>query len=278
MLQIPIEGFGGLTEANLRKLVPHAFRETPSNPKLSSNYVHVPTYEVIDDLEKLGWYPMQASQRKHRKTGSIFTSHMLRFRNPDLKIVGKDGDDSYPEIILTNSHDGFSSFKFMVGLFRLVCSNGLVIAEEKFADFKIRHMGYSFDELRATVEKAVKELPSTLGILSKMKSTELTEEQQHEFALKAFLLRKGIKIGGNQVEATVEESTIKSILLPQRVQDNGNDLWLTYNRIQEAIINGGFKGALTGSKLRKIKKITNFQKDLEINKQLFQLATEYLPA
>jgi len=279
MLHTPLPDFGGLTKANLQQMVPHAFRETPSNPRLSGNYVHVPTYEVIDDLEKLGWYPMQASQRKHRKADSIFTSHMVKFRNPDLKILGQEKDDSYPEIILLNSHDGLSSFKFMIGLYRLVCSNGLIIATEQFADFKIKHMGYTFEELRATVEGTVQELPNKLQILNEMKNTDLTQTQQEEFAIKGYLLRRGIVPAIEEtLQDIVDQGTVQAILQPQRESDKGSDLWVTYNKVQEAVINGGFHGALAGARVRKVKKITNFHKDIQLNRQLFQLATEYLPA
>jgi hypothetical protein len=54
------------------------------------------------------------------------------------------------ELFLTNSHDGFNSFQFRVGIYRLVCSNGLVVADEEFSAFRIRHKGYTFAELRGS--------------------------------------------------------------------------------------------------------------------------------
>ena len=56
----------------------------------------------------------------------------FRFRVPptiDIMITGKDGDDAYPQILLTNSRDGKAAFNFRVGIFRLVCSNGLVVSD-----------------------------------------------------------------------------------------------------------------------------------------------------
>ena len=50
-----------------------------------------------------------------------------------------------PQIILTNSHDGFNSFKFMLGIFRLVCSNGLVVCDNQMVNMTIRHINYTFD-------------------------------------------------------------------------------------------------------------------------------------
>jgi hypothetical protein len=54
------------------------------------------------------------------------------FRNDDVVINGEDGDTVFPQILLTNSHDGKNAFQFQAGLYRLVCSNGLVIADTQF--------------------------------------------------------------------------------------------------------------------------------------------------
>ena len=35
---------------------------------------------------------------------------MIVFRHPDLIVEGKDGDNVWPQIIMTNSHDGKNSF------------------------------------------------------------------------------------------------------------------------------------------------------------------------
>ena len=73
---------------------------------------------------------------------------MIALQNPDIKIMRNGEVDAYPQIILTNSHDGFNSFKFMLGIFRLVCSNGLVVCDNQMVNMTIRHINYTFDELR----------------------------------------------------------------------------------------------------------------------------------
>jgi len=263
-----------MTLEELKKKVSFAFLDQPSR-KVSSKYVYVPTSRVIEDLMALGWQPVNGAQRKAKQgKTSMFSKHMIKFQNPNIVIKGQNGDDVFPEIILTNSHDGITSFKFMMGLFRVVCSNGLVIADKELANFKMRHMGYSFEDLQELVQKTVQELPSKVEVINRMKTTTLTEEQQRELALKAYLLRKGIGMGeqGSEVDA----ETIDAMLESRREQDKGNDLWLTFNRVQEAITQGGFMAALTGAKVRKVRKISSFEKDLKLNQELFQLALEYV--
>ena len=266
-----------ITKEQLREICPLAFASEPTNPDVSKKYLFVNTETVIDDLGKLGWKPVQAAQRKSRGNGTIFSKHMVSFQNPDIKISSKDGDDSFPRIIMTNSHDGMQAFKFSVGIFRLVCSNGLVVADEQFSDFKIKHKGYTFAELRDVVTTAVKDLPNKVEVLNEMKSRILTQEEKNKLALDAMLVRAGIEIGSKKAKKFIyDEETIEDILDPKRDEDKGDDLWRVFNVVQEKITQGEFSAALKGAKVRKVRKIKSFEKDLKVNKELFQLATSLL--
>lgn len=259
---------GYLTKDQIRNSSPLVFADTPTNPDVSKKYLFVYTETIIDDLEKLGWLPVQAAQRKGRKKeGTIFSKHMVAFQNPEIKITSKDGDDAYPRILLTNSHDGMQAFKFSVGIFRLVCSNGLVVADENFSDFKIKHKGYTFEELRNVVKQAVEDLPNRVQVMNDMKNRILTVEEKRKLALDAMLIRAGVK------ELQYDEETIDDILDPKREADKGDDLWRVFNVVQEKITQGDFHAALTGAKVRKVRKIKSFEKDMKVNKELFKLAT-----
>lgn len=260
-----------LTKEQIKNSAPLVFAETPTNPDVSGKYLFVNTETIIDDLAKLNWFPVQVAQRKGRKAeGTIFSKHMVAFQNPDIKITGSDGDEAYPRILLTNSHDGMQSFRFSVGIFRLVCSNGLVVADEKFNDFRIKHKGYTFDELRDVVAQAVKDLPNKVEVMNQMRNRILTEEEKSKLALDAMLIRAGIDT------LEYDQETIQEILEPTRKADQGDDLWRVFNVIQEKIINGNFHAALKGAKVRKVRKIKSFEKDIQVNKDLFKLATTLL--
>ena len=259
---------GYLTKEQIKSSTPLVFVETPTNPDVSDKYLFVNTETIIDDLDKLGWLPVQAAQRKSiKKEGTIFSKHMVAFQNPNIKITSQDGDDAYPRILLTNSHDGMQAFKFSVGIFRLVCSNGLVVADEQFSDFKIKHKGYTFGELRNVVKQAVEDLPNKVQVMNDMKNRILTEDEKRKMALDAMLIRAGVK------ELQYDEETITDILEPKRDADKGDNLWKVFNVIQEKITQGDFHAALTGAKVRKVRKIKSFEKDMKVNKELFKLAT-----
>lgn len=263
-----------MSKEQLKDACPLAFVQHPTNPDVSGKYLFVNTETIVDDLEKLGWLPVQAAQRKGRGKSTIFSKHMVAFQNPDIKIKGKDGDDSFPRIIMTNSHDGMQAFKFAVGIFRLVCSNGLVVADEQFSDFKIKHKGYTFDELRDVVNQAVADLPNKVQVLNDMKQRILSQDEKNKLALDAMLIRAGIEPNSDKAkEFNYDAETIEDILDPKRDADKGDDLWRVFNVIQEKVTQGDFHAALTGAKVRKVRKIKSFEKDLKVNKELFKLAT-----
>ena len=263
-----------LTKDQLKELCPVAFKDAPTNPKVTDKYLFVNTETIVDDLDKLGWKPVSAAMRKSRGKDTIFSKHMVTFQNPEIKITSKDGDNAFPRIILTNSHDGLQAFKFSVGIFRLVCSNGLVVADEKFSDFKIRHKGYTFAELRDVVAQAVKDLPNKVEVLNKMRTKILTKDEKQKLALDAMLIRAGITPDSDKAKKfEYDEETIEDILEPKRNEDKGDDLWRVFNVVQEKITQGDFHAALTGAKVRKVRKIKSFEKDLKVNKELFKLAT-----
>ena len=153
----------------------------------------------------------------------------------------------------------------------------MVIADEKFSDFKIRHKGYTFSELRDVVAQAVKDLPNKVEVLNKMKNKILTQDEKQKLALDAMLIRAGITPDSNKAkDFEYDSETIQDILVAKRKEDTGDNLWTVFNVIQEKIIRGEFHAALKGAKVRKVRKIKSFEKDLEVNKQLFKLATSLI--
>jgi hypothetical protein len=125
----------------------------PSNT-VSDKYTHIPTERVIDDMELMGWKPVDAKEVKARTEDTRgVQKHLVIFRNDDVVINGEDGDTVFPQILITNSHDGKNAFQFTAGLFRMICENGLVISTNEFEKVAIRHMGYDFDELQKQINE-----------------------------------------------------------------------------------------------------------------------------
>ena len=258
-----------LTKSEIRQKASSIFTAQGA-PGTSDKYAHIPTDRIIDDMQVLGWGVVDAKQVKARK-GEGYQKHLIVFRNNDIQITSEDGDTVFPQILLTNSHDGKNAFTFTAGLFRMVCENGLVVSSREFENMKIRHYGYSFEELQDTIKSMVEKLPLTVESLNKFRAVELSQEQALEFAKKALTTRfSDEEINNIQID-------LNELLTPTRPQDRGNDLWSVYNVVQEKIIHGMFDYKY-GVKSRKARKIKNFKQDLVINEKLYDLALEYVTA
>jgi len=277
MINLQSTDFLSLEE--IKEMAPSVFT-TNGSKDTSDKYTHIPTDRVIRDLEVLGWKVADVKEVAARKEDNKgFQKHLVVFRNEDVVITGDDGDTVYPQILLTNSHDGKNSFKFQAGLFRMICENGLVIADESFEDYSIRHMGYDFDALQSLIKDMVSNLDLTVESMNKMKKIELDEKQQIELAKRLLDIR--LENTGN----TYDEDQPKMINWSQRKEDNGADLWSIFNRQQENIIEGNFKyfneekyGKYENVNMdfigRNARPIKNFKQDMDVNKKMFAAALE----
>ena len=255
-----------LSNSEIKEIAPSVFTDKPSS-NVSQHYTHIPTSRVIEDMRTLGWDVVDAKQVKARASQGT-QKHLVVFRNPDVVVNGEDGDTVWPQILLTNSHDGKNAFQFQAGLFRMVCENGLVISTQDFEKVKMRHMGYTFEELQEQIRTMVERLPLTVESMNKMKQIRLNEEQMVEFATQA------LKTRFNEKQINRINIDVNQLLEVDRDEDKGDDVWVVFNRIQEKLLNGDFN-YITGNKVRKARKIKNFQQDARVNAELFDLALEY---
>lgn len=252
-----------ISKEQVKQVAPSVFTKHGAS-NVSEKYSHIPTERVMDDMSALGWNVVDAKEIKARQNQG-FQKHMLIFANPEIVINGADGDTVFPRILLTNSHDGKNAFSFQAGLFRLVCSNGLVIADEQFGKMKIRHMGYDFEALQDLITQMVEKLPLTVESMNRFKNKQLSEDQKQKFALEAL----GLRFDTDNKTFNVDE-----FLTPTRKEDEGNDLWSVFNLVQEKLVNG-MVDYRAGSKQRKARRIKNFQQDVKLNSELYELALAY---
>ena len=242
---------------------------TGGGENTSERYSHIPTYQIVEDMKVLGWEVVDVKEVKARKNVG-FQKHLVVFRNNDIVIDGKDGDTVFPQILLTNSSDGKNAFTFRAGLFRLVCENGLVVSTQDFANMRIRHYGYKFENLKATITNIVEKLPLTVASMNKFKQIQLNKKQIIKLAKEALNIRFG-EVEMNRITVDWNE-----FVKPTRREDEGTDLWSVFNVVQEKVLEGDFN-YVAGNRSRKARKIKNFNQDMELNSRLYELATTYCP-
>ena len=250
-------------ENRIVDLAPSIFTNIKS-PRVSDKYSFIPTIQVLQDMQNLGWEVFTATQRKSRNSqDSLFTKHMVRLRNKEIPKIG----DSVPEIVLENSHDGRNAFRLHAGLFRLVCSNGLVLADTTFEQIKIKHQWYNFDEIKNITDKMVIRIPDIIEKINILNGVTLNEEQQMQFAKDSINLRweKGNK-----------DINLDDLLSPTRKDDRGDELWKIFNVIQEKLIKGGLVFNDKKEKMQKLRPIINIDRQIKVNKKLWELTEAYV--
>ena len=295
-----VEKHQALSDDDIRVVCPVAFKETMSSKEirnlgLSKHYSFVPTSNVINDLRSMGWECVDAKQVKARKKSTRgYQKHMITLEHPKYKLDQvkeveiADGETEtqvqkpteYPQILLTNSHDGGNAFTLSAGIFRLVCSNGLVIKTEDYGSARLVHKGYSFEAVQKLVNEFVETIDETLTRITAMKEVELNKAQQIEFAKQAALLRFTAKSYNEDNIGDVVD--LDDLLNVERKEDAGNGLWEVFNRVQESLVNGKYNYAMNGkvnaadAKVRKARPIKNFKQSIDVNKKLSELAFAYV--
>ncbi len=252
-----------LSRDDLRRVAPSVFAEQPWRG-MSARYRMVPTIEVVDILRDRAFFPVKAQQSRTRiPEKGDFTRHLIRFRHADHLEPLAVGRET-PELVLTNSHDGTAAYRFMAGIFRLVCGNGLTVQSADFGSISVRHSGGGdFREriLDATY-RVVEETPRTLEKIGAWKQIGLTPPQQRAFAAAASELKPNPSI------------TPSHLLIPRRMEDDRPDLWHTLNRVQENVIKGDLRAINAGGRRIRTRPIRSVDADIRINRALWRLAEE----
>ena len=250
-----------LTRDELLRVVPSVFSED-KHASRSERYTCIPTITLLENLQREGFQPFFACQTRVRDQGKReHTKHMLRLRRG-----GQITGHQVPEIILLNSHDGSSSYQMLPGLFRMVCQNGLICGES-FGEVRVPHKG---DVVERVIEGAYEVLDVFDRVDEKreeMQALMLPPPAQQAMAKAALTYRFG--------EEFQPVSEIQ-LLAPRRAQDQSNDLWTTYQRIQENLIKGGLTGRNATGKRARTRAVSGIDGDVKLNRALWVMAETML--
>jgi len=236
----------------------------------SQNYRFLPTISVVNALRDSGYNVVKATQSRCRIEGKgEFTKHMIRLRHSTYMNPLNIGDE-VPEIVLVNSHDRSSAFKLMLGIFRLVCSNGMVVASEKIESLSVRHTGSDnlLNEVIDVTAEIINEAPKAIEQIHRFKGIILNPDEQVAFAS-----------GAKELLTTSIDIKPERLLNVRRYNDYGNpdgsrDIWKTFNVVQENMIRGGVRGVNAKNKLMRTREVRSVQGDININKALWKYAEE----
>lgn len=259
----------------IRRHAPALFAEHPHHSR-SERFAHIPTHEMIDALMREGWavtgVRVGGSSDADKRA---FTKHMLRLRRAD-QTKPTQLNETMPEVVLKNGHDGTSQYHLMMGLYRLVCMNGLVVADTVVGDIKVPHRGHALDKVIDGTYSVIQHADKVLDHVQELKQIPIKPDEAAAYATAALHLR----FDGDIPETLKNDPT--KVLGVRRSEDRASDLWTVYNRAQENLIKGGItfyqesedQRGRTTIRRASTRPVLSVDGDIKLNRALWTLTEE----
>ena len=229
-----------LSLARLAEICPAAFAERPAD-KVSELYQFVPSTEIIERLDGYGFKPVAASNpvSKHGSHGqgklelSRYGPHLIQFE-PVAPV--ELAPQCYLRVALLNSHDTSRRLRLTAGVWRKVCSNGLMVAISAMGLVET-HLVLNMLGLDEQMERVLTHARQLPKAISAWNHRQLTKPAQLKFATAAMALRFG-----DRSRWSIKPEQLLGV---RRPADAGDDLWTVFNRVQENASVGGIRSERT---------------------------------
>tara|TARA_R110000744_G_scaffold254459_2_gene370019 strand:+ start:824 stop:1579 length:756 start_codon:yes stop_codon:yes gene_type:complete len=205
---------------------------------------------VAEALQGEGWELQGVAEQRNKRRQ--VSSQYLRMQHPDLRVNDVKGhSDSVATIVISNQCNGAKPMNVDLGMFRQVCSNGMV-ARDEVSKTKIPHTEAGIMKLNESLQPLYKASQRVLAEVERMKLVDMPMNDIKKLAYDSIVTRYGENFDNTLV-------SVDDVINSRRFQDNSNDLFTVFNRIQENLTHD----------------ITNYNKDIKLNKELFELASVY---
>lgn len=236
-------------------------------PGLSQRYRFVPTQQIIAELGSHGFVPVSYQEKRvHKAQRRGFQKHMVRLRRAKERLRVRD---SVAEVVLVNAHDGSAALSLSAGIYRVVCSNGLMVSVKTVPEARIVHREYSAIRLKNAIEQIACALPQIESIVQLWQKQILPQPRILEFAEKAAALRWPDKECLPQID-------LAQLSAAKRAADAVNSLWSVYNRMQERLVLGGFEVTFgSNNAFRNARPLTGLERIIRLNRDLWDLAAGF---
>lgn len=252
-----------LTLDDVRHRAPAVFANA-AHERTSSTYTFIPTERVLTGLMQVGFIPVDARQTKSRHD-LAHARHVVRLRRRFETVQLRD---AVPEVVFLNSHDGTSAYQLRVGLFRVVCTNGLIVSLGAFPSFRMAHRGDIVEEVVTSALEISERFGTLAGQVERMEQRHLPKDEQVAFAERALAVRFP-----EPLESGIQPA---QLLTCRRADDLGNDLWSVLNKVQENLLRGGISRIAASGRRTRTRRITSIREDVRINSRLWDLAEEVI--
>ncbi len=169
----------------VRECAPAVFAPSADEHR-SAKYTFIPTERVLNGLMQAGFVPVYARQCRTRSASPLHARHVVRLRRRFETVQLRD---SQPELVFLNSHDGTSAYQLRMGLFRVVCTNGLIVSRGAFPTYSVSHRGNIVEDVVAHALSISERFNDLAAQVERMEQRHLYKDEQLQFAQRALALR-----------------------------------------------------------------------------------------
>jgi Domain of unknown function (DUF932) len=256
-----------LSNDTLRHTCPSVFA-SHAYEAMSPNYKFIGTDGVLDIMDHLGFKPVQAMQSKPRKTEKHgYCRHFVRLRHID-RLTNPNGQE-VPEIVLENAHDGSAAYRLHAGIYRFICSNGLLVASANFGTISVKHAGGKDFERRIidATHQIAESTPQAFEAVQRWKQIILPRSAQLAMAEEAMALKPldGVRPAALLTARREEDYTDA---------EGQRDLWRSYNCLQENCLQGGVQGINPRGRKTRTRSIRSVTATINLNRGLWRIAEQ----
>jgi hypothetical protein len=149
------------------------------------------------------------------------------------------------------------------GIYRLVCGNGLIVGNPLFSRSVI-HKGNAIEKVLEAATDLIEISPISVKTIKEWEKIELSDKQKEIYSESAKMLK-----WDKDEEINILPS---QLLRSRRYEDKKNDLWTTFNVIQENIIKGGLRYRKSNDKrLNSTRGTSSITENVRLNTALWNL-------
>jgi len=259
----------------IKELFPAVFSHRKST-QVSEDYQFHDSAKIIEQMLDSNMKLVELSQERLRSSTvrqPHTQLHAMRFQSKAFKKGSDFGiNDSVPEIIIMNNHDGRFRFRALAGVFRFVCANGMIVGDQVLGNVAKRHFGKenTFEKTRAILADMPKVVDSISKRIVDWASVTLDKELQEKFA-RSMISSRGCP------DWVKEEQVLRAQRPSENPRDNGvRDLWTTFNVLQENLTNTKLQREGGEGRARGLSPIHGTFSNYRVNRDIWNVAEGFL--
>ena len=246
----------------------------------SDKYQAISTQNVLDLIsDHVGYKPRivgfnESRTRIDEKKDYVKHALMIELNNSQMT------NGTNLRLVLFNSNDRSAALKIYIGIYRIICSNNSIVGSNMFEPVKIIHKKSENKDWKHSIYTLMDEYDE------KQKQTEkMISNMQDRYVSYGDIGRLTERVADEIINPSITGNVLDPLELnvAHRKEDIGKNLFLTYQRIQENLIKGNFdriiqkeEDGILFDSISKGHRITDIKKNIEINRQLSDMAMELL--